>query len=327
VKRAVILIVDDEVANVEILNAVLEEEYEICFATSGEEAIKIALAVLPDLIMLDVLMPGLDGYEVCRRLKQDHMMADVPIIFVTGLGDTEAEVKGLSLGAIDYVTKPISPAIVRARVHNHIEFKFMRDGLAELAVTDALTGLSNRRHLDRAMNQETARLARTGGWLSLVMLDIDLFKQFNDMYGHSAGDHCIVMVAAALNRAVRRAADLTARYGGEEFACVLPNTEHAEAMVVAQSMCDQVRSLGIPHEGSTVESYVTVSVGVATARCFPGMTPLLWINNADHQLYLAKAAGRNNVLGITFHHATKAIKGPFEPDLGPKSDVVNSIPG
>ena len=316
-KRALILIVDDDVANIEILNSILEEEYDICFATSGEEAIKIALVALPDLILLDVLMPGMDGYEVCRRLKQDHLMADVPIIFVTGLGDTQAEVKGLSLGAIDYVTKPISAAIVRARVRNHVEFKLMRDELAQLAVTDALTGLSNRRHLERSMKLETARLARMTDCLSLIMLDIDFFKQFNDIYGHPAGDHCLVMVAAALNRAVRRAADLTARYGGEEFACVLPGTEHAEAMVVAQSICDQVRSLGIPHEGSTTDSFVTVSVGVATARCSPGMVPALWIDAADRQLYLAKAAGRNNVLGIYFGIDTEVNRSHIEPNYVP----------
>ncbi|MDR3529204.1 MAG: diguanylate cyclase [Rhodopila sp.] len=299
-QRALILIVDDEVANIEILNAALEDEYEICFATSGEEAIEIAHKVLPDLILLDVLMPGIDGYEVCRRLKENALLADVPIIFTTGLGDQEAEVRGLSLGAIDYITKPISPGIVRVRVRNHIELKHMRDQLAELAVTDALTGLSNRRRLEQTLKQETARLARTGDRLSVIMLDIDFFKQFNDTYGHIAGDRCIAMVAAALNRAVRRAADLTARYGGEEFACILPGLEHEEAMAVAQSIRDHVHSLGIPHMRPDAGAYVTVSVGVATARCLPGMTSELWINVADQQLYLAKAAGRDQVIGTIF---------------------------
>jgi diguanylate cyclase (GGDEF)-like protein len=318
VKRALILIVDDEVSNIEILNAALEDEYEICFATSGEEAIKIALAVLPDLILLDVLMPSMDGYEVCRRLKEDPLIADVPIIFTTGLGDQEAEVRGLSLGAIDYVTKPISPEIVRVRVRNHIELKRMRDQLAELAVTDALTGLSNRRRLEQSLKLETARLARTTDWLSVIMLDIDFFKQFNDTYGHPAGDRCIAMVAAALNRAVRRAADLTARYGGEEFACVLPSMDHEEAMVVARGIRDQVHLLGIPHVRSTAAPYVTVSVGVATARCMPGMEPEFWIKAADRQLYVAKAGGRDNVVGIicdaetgTLEHRTNRDRRPI----------------
>jgi diguanylate cyclase (GGDEF)-like protein len=303
-RRALILIVDDEVSNIELLNAALEDDYEICFATSGEEAISMALALLPDLVLLDVLMPGIDGYEVCRRLKDDPLIADVPIIFATGLDDQKAEVRGLSLGAIDYVTKPISPAIVRARVRNHIELKRMRDQLAELAVTDALTGLSNRRRLEQSLQLETARLARTADWLSVIMLDIDFFKQFNDTYGHPAGDRCIAMVAAALNRAVRRAADLTARYGGEEFACVLPSMEHEAAMVVARGIRDQVHLLGIPHVRSSAAAYVTVSVGVATACCMPGMAPELWIKGADRQLYLAKAAGRDNVVGTIFDAAS-----------------------
>jgi diguanylate cyclase (GGDEF)-like protein len=320
-QRALILIVDDEVANIKILNAALEDEYEICFATSGEEAIRIALALLPDLILLDVLMPGIDGYEVCRRLKEDPLVADVPIIFTTGLGEQAAEVRGLSLGAIDYVTKPISPEIVRIRVRNHIDLKRMRDQLAELAVIDALTGLSNRRRLEQTLKLETAKLARMTGWLSVIMLDIDFFKQFNDTYGHPAGDRCIAMVAAALNRSVRRAADLTARYGGEEFVCVLPGMEHEAAMIVARGIRHQVHSLGIPHVRSTAAAYVTVSVGVATGRCMPGVAPELWIKAADRQLYLAKAAGRNKVVGTIFDTETVSVEGTIWSNRHPLTPV------
>lgn len=271
-RRAVVLIVDDEVSNIEIMNAALEDAYEVCFATSGEQAIAVAREVLPDLILLDVMMPGTDGYEVCRTLKADHLLADVPIIFTTGLDDQDAEARGLSLGAIDYVTKPIQPVILRARVRNHMELKRLRDQLAELAVTDVLTGLSNRRRLEQTLDMEVDRLARTGDWLSVIMLDIDFFKLFNDTYGHPAGDRCIALVASALNRAVRRASDLTARYGGEEFACVLPGTDAQAAMMVAKEIHAQVQALGIPHAKSAVSSCVTVSLGVATARCLPGMT-------------------------------------------------------
>jgi diguanylate cyclase (GGDEF)-like protein len=298
-----VLIVDDEASNIEIMNAALEDEYEVCFATTGDEAMAVALATLPDLILLDVLMPGIDGYEVCRRCKADPLLADVPIIFTTGLGDEDAEAHGLLLGAIDYVIKPIHPAVVRARVRNHIELKRMRDQLAQLTVTDALTGLSNRRQLEQTLIGETARLARTDDWLSVIMVDIDFFKQFNDAYGHTEGDRCITMVAAALNRAVRRASDLTARYGGEEFACVLPGADHEAALIVANCIMDQVHSLGIPHINSGVSPYVTVSVGIATARCLPGMAPGLWIKAADDQLYAAKRAGRNKVIGTVFEAA------------------------
>ncbi|MCG7363712.1 diguanylate cyclase [Roseomonas sp. ACRSG] len=302
-KRAVILVVDDEVSNIELLSAALEDDHEICFATSGEEALELARSVLPDLILLDVLMPGMDGYAVCQQIKADPLLADVPVIFTTALGEQEAEVKGLELGAVDYVAKPISPVIVRARVRNHIEMKRMRDQLAELAVTDALTGLGNRRRLEQALQQEAGRLARSTADLSIIMLDIDFFKQFNDTYGHIAGDRCIIMVAATLNRAVRRAADLAARYGGEEFACVLPNTSHEEAMAIAHNIRDRVLALSIPHEGSTAAPYVTVSVGVATAACAPGIDPISWIKAADDQLYQAKARGRNNVEGRVFLEA------------------------
>jgi diguanylate cyclase (GGDEF)-like protein len=255
---------------------------------------------MPDLILLDVLMPTMDGYEVCRQLKADPLLADVPVIFTTALGDQEAEVRGLELGAIDYVAKPISPLIVQARVRNHLEMKRMRDQLAELAVTDALTGLGNRRRLEKTLHQEVARLARSTAQLSVIILDIDFFKRFNDSYGHTAGDRCIAMVGATLNRAVRRAADLAVRYGGEEFACVLPEASLDEAMAVAHDILNRVRALDIPHDHSEVAPYVTVSIGVATATCTAGADPVAWIKVADAQLYLAKAAGRNSIVGRIF---------------------------
>lgn len=293
--RPTILIVDDELSNIEIMNAVLEDDYEVCFATSGQQALDTARVAQPDLVLLDVLMPGIDGFEVCRRIKADPTLADIPIIFTTGLGDTEDEMRGLSLGAIDYVTKPIQPAILRARVGNHVELKRLRDQLAAMAVTDALTGLSNRRHLERALQTETARLSRTEDWLSVIMLDIDFFKQFNDTYGHPAGDRCIIMVAAALTRAVKRATDLPARYGGEEFACVLPGTDPEGAELVAQEIRLQIQSLNIPHERSQVSPFLTVSIGVASARCMRDMAPDCWMAEADRLLYESKSQGRDRI--------------------------------
>lgn len=299
-KRATILIVDDDISNIEIMNAVLEDAYEVCFAMSGVQALDVMRDIQPDLVLLDVLMPGMDGFEVCRQCKNDPELVDIPIIFTTGLGDTEDEMLGLSLGAIDYVTKPIQPAILKARVSNHIELKNLRDQLAELAVTDALTGLKNRRHLERALQAECGRLTRTGAWLSVIMLDIDFFKQFNDAYGHPAGDRCIAMVAAALKRVVKRASDTSARYGGEEFACVLPNLGPEEAEKVAAEIRDQVRALNIPHAQSRAQPYVTVSIGVASARCSVQLLPEIWISQADQQLYHSKAAGRDRISLIEF---------------------------
>ncbi|MPT46981.1 MAG: diguanylate cyclase [Sphingobium sp.] len=295
--KAIILIVDDEISNIEIMNATLEDEYEICFSTSGEQALQTARTVMPDLILLDIIMPGMDGFETCQELKRDPLLADVPVIFTTGLHDVEDEARGLALGAIDYVTKPIQAATLRIRVNNHIELKRLRDQLAEIAITDALTGLSNRRHMEQKLMTEASRLARTESWLSVIMLDIDFFKSFNDAYGHPAGDRCIAMVASALNRAVKRSSDLCARYGGEEFACILPDTAPDAAHQIAEDIRNQVVSLNIPHSHSAVQSYVTVSIGVASGICLPGTSPDMWTNLADQQLYKSKVNGRNQING------------------------------
>ncbi|MFK4825864.1 diguanylate cyclase [Paenochrobactrum sp. BZR 588] len=298
--RAVILIVDDEVTNIEIMNAVLEDTYEICFATSGEQALEVARNVLPDLILLDVMMPGIDGYDVCERIKSERLLADVPVIFTTGLTDEDAEVRGLSLGAIDYITKPIQPVVLRARVANHVELKRLRDQLAQMAVTDALTGLSNRRHLEETIKTEITTLAQTEDLLSVILLDIDFFKSFNDTYGHPEGDRCLTMVASALSRAFHLSNNTVARYGGEEFACILPSTDFSTAMKVAHDIRNQVQALNIPHSGSSVSPFLTVSLGVATAIAQIGMTSSDWITQADQQLYLSKAGGRDMISGTIF---------------------------
>ncbi|MFC0281589.1 diguanylate cyclase [Falsigemmobacter intermedius] len=298
--RAVILIVDDEISNVEIIYAALGDDYEISFATSGEEALEVARLTQPDLVLLDVVMPGMQGFEVCQRLKEDPLLADIPVIFTTGLGNVEDEVRGLSLGAIDYVTKPIQPMILRNRVRNHIELKQLRDRLALMAVTDALTGLHNRRKLDGLLSSAVNTPAAEGSWLSIIMIDVDFFKQFNDTYGHETGDRCLHMVASALSRAMRQASGYTARYGGEEFACVLPGSDLERAMEIAGDIRRHVGQLAIPHEGSQVQPYVTISMGVAAALIRAGMQPGLWIRAADQQLYLAKAAGRDQIKGEVF---------------------------
>lgn len=187
---------------------------EILFARSGEQAIEIARRSSLDLILLDVMMPGLNGYETCRRLKQDPGLANVPVIFTTGLDAAEAEIEGLSAGAIDYVTKPVQPASLRRRVSNHIDMKQMRDQLANLALVDPLTGLGNRRMLESLLVEEMTRLARAQEYLSVILVDVDHFKQFNDIYGHLEGDRCLRAAAGALGGAMRRGGDLCVRYGG-----------------------------------------------------------------------------------------------------------------
>lgn len=304
--KPIIMIVDDEISNIEMMGAILEDEYEICFARSGEEALQNVRETGPDLILLDVVMPGLDGYEVCRRLKGDARLADIPVIFTTGLYQTEDEVRGFDAGAIDYITKPIQPVALRSRVGNHVELKQMRDRLADMAMTDGLTGLGNRRLMEKLLRSEVRRLSRDGDWLSFIMLDIDFFKQFNDLYGHLEGDQCLRMVASALRGAVRRSGDTCLRYGGEEFACILPQTDHDGALEVAEDMRRRVEELGIPSSGSTASPVVTVSIGVATGRCSSELSMELWISTADAMLYQGKRSGRNRVEGHVMIPASEA---------------------
>lgn len=297
--KPVILIVDDEIANIELMGAVLEEEYEILFARSGDQAIEVARKAPPDLILLDVVMPGLDGYETCRRMKQDPALAGVPIIFTTGLDSIEYEVRGLSAGAIDYVTKPVQPVSLRRRVSNHIDQKQTRDRLASQALIDPLTGLGNRRMLETLLPDEMARLSAGRDHLSFILVDIDYFKQFNDLYGHPQGDDCLAMVAGALGGVMRRSGDICVRYGGEEFACALPSTDLAGAMHLAEQLRQSVEALAIPHDASSCARQVTISAGVASRRCAPGAVMSNWVEQADRKLYHSKSAGRNRVSGQT----------------------------
>jgi len=294
-ERPLVLIVDDEPSNIEILSEVLDEQHDIAFASGGEEAVEAAIQLAPDLILLDVLMPAPDGHEVCRRLQTEPATKGIPIIFVTALSDVEDEARGLELGAVDYVTKPISPPIVRARVRNHIELKRARDTLAKLAATDGLTGLGNRRSFEQGLHREWSRHLRSGNPLSLVLLDIDHFKAFNDRYGHLAGDDCLRAVARTLPLVVKRGTDVVARYGGEEFACLMPDTDAASAAALAEELRDAIAGLGIEHRASTVAPCVTASLGVASVDGEFDGDPTSLVAAADAALYRAKEAGRNRV--------------------------------
>lgn len=226
-------------------------------------------------------------------------MANVPVIFTTGLDAAEAEIEGLSAGAIDYVTKPVQPASLRRRVSNHIDMKQMRDQLANLALVDPLTGLGNRRMLETLLVEEMTRLARAQEYLSVILVDVDHFKQFNDIYGHLEGDRCLRAAAGALGGAMRRGGDLCVRYGGEEFACVLPRTDLDGAMHLAELLRARVETLAIPRRGSSCAPVVTISAGVSSGRCAPGMTMTRWFEEADRLLYDSKSAGRNRARGGT----------------------------
>ncbi len=293
-----LLVVDDQPANIQAVYQAFSADHQVLMATGGEQALKLAATKQPDLVLLDVVMPGMDGHEVCRRLKADPATQDIPVIFVTAHSEEAAETQGLALGAVDFISKPINPAIVRARVKTHLTLKAQADMLRQWVYVDGLTGVRNRRGFDEQLSSEWGRAVREGSALSVVMLDVDFFKRYNDHYGHQAGDACLRRVATFLRQAVKRPGDLVARYGGEEFACLLPGTDLEGAMGVARQLGAGVEALGLAHAASSVSPVVTVSLGVcATSGNEPG-SPEKLLRAADAQLYLAKASGRNRACGV-----------------------------
>ena len=293
--RPKLLIVDDQPINIRVLHELFREDCDVFMATSGEQAISVCQAQLPDLILLDVVMEGMDGHEVCRRLKVDPMTQDIPIIFITAQQQESDEVLGLELGAVDFISKPINTTIVRARVRTHLTLKLQSDLLRSMALIDGLTGVANRRKFNEDILADWRLCFREQKPLSLILVDVDYFKRYNDRYGHQAGDDCLKSVAQTLSATVRRPYDLVARYGGEEFACVLPNTFLSGAVEIAERMQERVRTLGIEHSASDVDRVLTISLGVATLTPTGELGFEALIEAADKQLYEAKNAGRARV--------------------------------
>jgi len=290
-----ILIVDDAPENIKVLGGALTQDYKILVARDGTTALQLARTEPVDMVLLDIVMPDIDGYEVCRRLKGDEMTRELPVIFITTLDATEDETTGLELGAVDYITKPFRLPIVKARVKTHMELKAKNDLLLRLANVDGLTGVPNRRCFDVTLEKEWRRAQRTRSPLSLVLMDIDCFKNYNDGYGHVGGDFCLRTVAQAVADSAARAGDLVARYGGEEFALILPATDDEGAREVARKVLEAIRDLGLEHAHSTAAEIVTVSIGVATASPTQGLEPGTLVEAADQSLYEAKEGGRNRV--------------------------------
>lgn len=292
--EATILVVDDTPANLALMDTLLRDTYKVKVANSGERALEIAQSdTPPDLILLDILMPGLDGYEVCRRLKANEATKDIPIIFITAMADVENESMGFALGAVDYISKPFNKTVVKARIRVHMQLKRQSRLLENLVFVDALTEVPNRRALEQTFANEWARCLRSGSPLSYILIDIDLFKQFNDHYGHGSGDDCLVRVAKALHSCVQRPGDCLGRYGGEEFAAILANTDLDQALQVAQNFHASVAALQVPHAHSGVAAQVSISIGVATTIPSPTQNPQFLSEAADRMLYAAKNSGKN----------------------------------
>jgi len=293
--KAKLLVVDDQPINIQVMYQAFAGDYQVFMATSGEQALSICKGNPPDLILLDVVMPGMDGFDVCTRLKADETTRHIPVIFVTAHTDAAQETHGLSVGAVDFIAKPVNPDVVRARVKTHLTLKFQSDLLRKLVFLDGLSGVFNRRYFDQQISTEWSRAARNNAPLSLVLLDVDFFKLYNDRYGHQAGDDALRLIAVTLKSCLRRPADLVARYGGEEFACILPETSHDDAMVLAAELERKIRDLQVPHENSSVEKYITISLGLATREADVGGDVQALIGLADHMLYQAKNSGRGRV--------------------------------
>jgi diguanylate cyclase (GGDEF)-like protein len=301
-----ILIVDDNPRNLQVLGATLRREgYELIVALNGRQALNAVERTAPDLILMDVMMPVMDGFEACRRIKAESGSRDIPLIFLTARGEPGDLLRGFEAGAVDYVTKPFHRAELLARVRTHVELRRSRLALemayAELADThrkletaartDPLTGLFNRREMLERIGAEVARFERSGATFSLALADIDDFKPFNDRHGHACGDRVLRAVADRMRERIRRQ-DVAGRWGGEEFLILLPDTDLAGARNAAENLRRAVRSAGC--RWADEELFVSLTVGVSEFR--GGMDADACLREADARLYRGKAEGKNRVV-------------------------------
>jgi diguanylate cyclase (GGDEF)-like protein len=281
------------------------EGYQVVEAPHGEAALDLYFEHLPDLVLLDALMPVVDGFEVCRRLQSLTQGNLAPVLMITGLEDENSVDQAFEIGVVDYVTKPINWAVLRQRVRRliwqhrlEIQLREANHNLQKLTRIDSLTQVANRRRFDEYLAQEWDRSVREQMPLSLVICDIDHFKDYNDHYGHQAGDHCLQKVAQTLSQCVSRPADLVTRYGGEEFAVILPNTILEGAIAVTDRLVQAVQHQELPHD-TAPRAIVTISCGVASVRPMADYLPSDLVFTADQALYQAKAQGRNQYQAIS----------------------------
>ena len=296
-RKQTLMIVDDYQSNLHAMNGLFSRHYDVVLKDNAKDAISYAINQNVDLILLDVDMPEMNGYEACSELKANAITSNIPIIFVTAATSPEEEEKGLMLGALDYVVKPVNLSILRARVKNHMEMIYYRKKLEVLSCVDGLTGVSNRRQLDTMLQQNISSTVRFGRSLALLMIDVDDFKAYNDTYGHPEGDECLKQLAKAFMSIKRRDTDVVGRYGGEEFAVILQNTDLEGGMVIANELLNSVRNLNIEHAGSSTNNIVTVSIGLTAFKAkhdvHQEITLEDFVKQADEQLYKAKQNGKN----------------------------------
>ena len=296
-RRGRLLVVDDQPTNIQVIHQIFADSHDVFMATSGQQALDFCNRMLPDLVLLDVEMSEMDGLEVCHRLKQSADTRNIPVIFVTANNLPENENACWLAGGVDFVNKPVNPTTLRNRVQAHLTLKFQFDVLHNLAFADGLTGVANRRLFDERLQAEWRRCQRSGQPLSLIMIDIDYFKLYNDHYGHQMGDDCLRAVAGVLQARFLRPYDLLARYGGEEFVCLLPETNLEGATVMATALLDAVNTLEIEHLRSSLDQRVSISLGVSSEDFTVGRSAEELLQRADAHLYQAKRNGRGQVFG------------------------------
>lgn len=288
-----ILVVDDNYNNVRLLTDILEDENFTVFSTdNGGSVVEMVHKLKPEVILLDIMMPGLDGFEVCRLLKSDFDIKDIPVIMVTAKTDGNDLKKALEIGAFDYIKKPIDEVEVIARVQSAIRFKQNQDKLVEMAMKDGLTGLYNHALLIDLFEKELAKARRNGGNISFAMADIDYFKIVNDTYGHMSGDIVLKEVSNIITSSVR-SSDIVGRYGGEEFSIVIPEATEEDAL----QLCDKIRKRIADYNFNIgAESIkITASFGVFFKESTAFIMASEIIQKADEALYRAKRNGRNRV--------------------------------
>ena len=294
-KKPTILVVDDMTTTLLLIHDLLKDTYEVKIAKSGTKALEILESPNDiDLILLDIEMPDMNGYDVCKRIKNNETIKNIPIIFITGRTSQEDEEYGLNLGAIDYITKPFNKAIVKLRIKNYLNLKIKNDMLEKLSMYDALTNIRNRRYFDETFEKTFSEIKRDKKSLAVLMIDIDFFKLYNDNYGHGQGDETLRKVAKALEKTIKRASDFVARYGGEEFVILLKDIKKDGVEAVANNLLNAVRELKITHEFSKIENYVTISIGASFYNSNSDVTKLELLLKADETLYSVKNSGRNN---------------------------------
>lgn len=286
-----VLVVDDQPINIQVLYRTLSPEYRVLMATSGAKALELCRQDPPDLVLLDVVMPDIDGHEVCAQLKADPSTRDIPIIFVTSHHSAQEETRGLELGAIDFVNKPVNPAMVRTRVKSHLTLALQQQILRQMVRLDGLTRVNNRGGFDERWEIEWRRAVRLGSSLSLLLVDVDDFKHYNNAYGHQAGDDCLRSLAQAIKASTLRPADFVARLESDRFCCILPETDADGAMTVAKRIEQQVSVLQIEHVGLDQGKVLTLSMGLASCVPERGADPGALLAQTERRMLGAKRGG------------------------------------